>query len=321
MKVALVGATGLVGQVMLEVIQERFGESVDIFPFASSSGKTVNYLGRTLEVEPIEEAFVRKYDFVLIASGSDVSRKYTPKFVERGALVIDNSSAFRLHEDVPLVVPEVNPEDLTWHRGIVANPNCSTIQMVVALSPIEKHFRIERLHVCTYQSVSGAGREGMQAYEKEIHGESYARTPFAHRIFGNVIPIIGELEGGYNTEEWKLIHETKKILKRSDMHISATAVRVPVRIGHGESVEFELSRKVGLQEIESLLNDAEGVVYSKEGFFTPLDVEGRDEVFVSRVRKHPTLEKVFLMWIVADNLRKGAATNAVQIMQLLIQGF
>ncbi len=315
MRVAVLGATGLVGSLMLRVLEERFGESVEVVPLSSSGGRIVEYMGKEIETLPAE-SFDERVDFVLSAVDAETSRRLNPRFAERGAIVIDNSSAFRMDREVPLVVPEVNPEDVKWHRGIIANPNCSTIQMVVALNPLERAFGIERVFVATYQSVSGAGRDGLIAYETELKGQHYEKSPFPVPIVGNVIPGIGIPQEGFYTEEWKLINESRKILHRPDLKISATAVRVPVPISHSEAVEMDLKAGASTEEVIEALKSAEGIVYV-EGLLTPGMTAGRDEVFVSRVRRHPMLKNTFDMWIVADNLRKGAATNAVQILELL----
>ncbi len=317
MRVAVLGATGLVGSLMLRVLEERFGDSVEVIPLASSGGKVVEYMGKELETLP-SDTFTDKVDFVLSAVDAETSRRLNPRFAERGAVVIDNSSAFRMEEWVPLVVPEVNPGDIRWHKGIIANPNCSTIQMVVALKPLEDAFGIERVFVATYQSVSGAGRDGLRAYESELKGQKYENSPFPVPIVGNVIPAIGTLRDGFYTEEWKLINESRKILHKPDLKISATAVRVPVPVSHSEAVEVDLRSNPSPQEVIEAIKSGKGIVYV-DGLLTPDMADGRDEVFVSRIRRHPTLESTYDMWVVADNLRKGAATNAVQILQLFVE--
>ncbi len=316
MRVAVLGATGLVGSLMLKVLEERFGNRVEVIPLSSSGGKVVKYMGKEMETLP-SDSFEGRVNFVLSAVDAETSRRLNPRFAERGAVVIDNSSAFRMEEWVPLVVPEVNPRDVEWHRGIIANPNCSTIQMVVALKPLEDRFGIDRIFVSTYQSVSGAGRDGLKAYEMESRGQRYENSPFPAPIAGNVIPAIGTLRDGFYTEEWKLINESRKILHRPDLKISATAVRVPVPVSHSEAIEVDLKGKPPLEEVIEAVRSGRGIVYV-EGLLTPDMAAGRDEVFVSRIRRHPMLEGTYDMWVVADNLRKGAATNAVQILELLV---
>jgi aspartate-semialdehyde dehydrogenase len=321
LKIAVVGATGLVGRKILEVLEERlWRENPEIIPLASkrSEGKVVEFLGKKIEVIPIEYG-IPNVDFAIFSAGSDVARTYAPLFVEKGAVVIDNSSAFRLEPDVPLVVPEVNPEEAFNHRGIISNPNCSTIQMVVFLKPLLSAFGIEEVFVATYQAVSGAGMRGLIALNEEEKGGIFDETPFPTRIYRNVIPQIGEFSEGYSTEEWKMIRETKKILK-SDIKVYPTTVRVPVEIGHSEAITVILRSSPSLSDVYDVLEKQEGLKVLRDGFATPIDVEDKDFVVASRIRFSPENPRALSAWVVADNLRKGAATNAVQILQLLIGG-
>ncbi len=307
---------------MLQVLEERIAprEPVELYPLATrrSAGKKVGFFGREYVVRDIDEG-IPKVDFALFSAGSEASKRYAPAFVTRGAVVIDNSSAFRMDPKVPLVVPQVNPEDAFKHAGIIANPNCSTIQMVIFLKPLLDAFGIEEVNVVTFQAVSGAGYKGIFALEAEEEGGFYDNTPFAKRIHRNVIPQIGDFSEGYTTEEWKMIRETKKIL-HSDIPVNPTTVRVPVLVGHSEAVHVLLDSAPPIEDVYGVLEKFPGLVLLKDDYVTPMDVEGRDEVFVGRVRFHPDNPRLLSAWVVADNLRRGAATNAVEIMQLLMGG-
>jgi len=321
LRIAVVGVTGLVGRKILEVLEERlWKENPEIIPLASrrSKGKEVEFLGKKLEVIPIDYG-VPKVDFAIFSAGSDVAKTFAPLFVEKGAIVIDNSSAFRLDPNVPLVVPEVNPEDTFKHAGIISNPNCSTIQMVVFLKPLLSAFGIDEVFVATYQAVSGAGMRGIIALDEEEKGGIFDETPFPTRIYRNVIPQIGEFSEGYSTEEWKIIRETKKILK-SDIKVYPTTVRVPVKVGHSEAITVILKSSPSLSDVYEVLGKQEGLAVLRDGYATPMDVEDKDIVVVSRIRFSPENSRALSAWVVADNLRKGAATNAVQILQLLVGG-
>lgn len=306
---------------MLEVLEERlWKENPEIIPLASekSAGKTLHFLNKTIKVLPLEYE-IPEVDYALFSAGSEISKKFAPLFVESGAVVIDNSSAFRLDERVPLVVPEVNPEDIKNHKGIISNPNCSTIQMVAFLKPLLDAFGIEEVFVATYQSVSGAGMKGLMALNEEERGGIYDDTPFPTRIYRNVIPQIGDFFEGYSTEEWKMIKETKKILK-SDIKVYPTTVRVPVEVGHSEAITVILKSSPSIEDVYEVLERAKGLKVLRDGYSTPIDVEDKDYVVVSRLRFNPDNSRALSAWVVADNLRKGAATNAVQILELLIKG-
>ncbi|MEO0196039.1 MAG: aspartate-semialdehyde dehydrogenase, partial [candidate division WOR-3 bacterium] len=278
----------------------------------------LHFLNKTIKVLPLEYE-IPEVDYALFSAGSEISKKFAPLFVERGAVVIDNSSAFRLDERVPLVVPEVNPEDIKNHKGIISNPNCSTIQMVAFLKPLLDAFGIEEVFVATYQSVSGAGMKGLMALNEEERGGIYDDTPFPTRIYRNVIPQIGDFFEGYSTEEWKMIKETKKILK-SDIKVYPTTVRVPVEVGHSEAITVILKSSPSIEDVYEVLERAKGLKVLRDGYSTPIDVEDKDYVVVSRLRFNPDNSRALSAWVVADNLRKGAATNAVQILELLIKG-
>lgn len=328
--VAILGATGAVGKTMIRVLEERNFPVNQIKFLASerSAGKEVEYYGLKYKVEPVSEEAFEGIDIALFSAGGERSKKWAPIAVSKGAVVIDNSSAFRMDPEVPLVVPEVNPEDVKWHRGIIANPNCSTIQMVVALYPIHKVKKIKRIIVATYQAVSGAGATAMSDLENEtrafFEGKYYYPQALPHHIAFNVIPRIDSFEpNGYTKEELKMINETRKIMHEPDIKVSPTCVRVPVFVGHSEVVTIETELPISSQEAKEILMNAPGVIVEDDPvnnvYPVPIEVAGKDDVFVGRIRKDIGFENGLSMWIVGDNLRKGAATNAVQIAQLLAQ--
>ncbi len=324
MVLSLVGATGLVGQVMVKVLEERNLPVSRFIPCASSRsvGREVMFQGKVHKLVSVEDALEASPDVVLFSAGSGASKKFAPLFAEKGSFVIDNSSAWRGDINVPLVVPEVNAHTITEHTKIIANPNCSTIQMVLALAPIHKAFGIRRLVIATYQSVTGTGVKAVQQLKNEragIHGE----MAYPHPIDLNCFPHGGTfLPNGYSSEEIKLVDETRKILDSPGIKITATVVRIPVIGGHSEAVNVELEKEFQLTDIRKMLNEAAGVVVEdnpEENIYPmPKFAEGRDEVFVGRLRRDPSVAYGLDMWIVADNLRKGAATNAVQIAQYLM---
>ena len=326
MRVAIVGATGEVGRTFLKVLEEREFPVDELYLYASekSEGTELTFRGEKFKVRALnKETSFRGIDIALFSAGSSISKEYAPRFVKDGAVVIDNSSAWRLDPDVPLVVPEVNPEDVENHKGIIANPNCSTIQMVVALKPIYDAVGISAIVVATYQSVSGAGAKAIRELEEQTRawcrGEQMEVKNLPRRIAFNVIPQIDVFtENGYTKEEMKMVNETRKILHDPNIKVSATTVRVPVFYGHSEAISVKLNRPLEPEDAMELLRKAKGVVLVEEGYPTPIDVAGRDEVFVGRIRKDLVFEPGLSMWVVADNIRKGAATNAVQIAELLI---
>jgi len=324
MKVAVVGATGLVGRKMLQVLEERNFPVSELIPVASdrSVGKEIMFRGHRYKVISVQEALQQDIDIALFSAGSGVSREYAPQFARRGVYVIDNSSAWRMDKDVKLIVPEVNGDLLTKDDYLIANPNCSTIQMVVALAPLHRHYGIKRIVVSTYQSVTGAG---YMAVEQMIHERSgfFDIHKFPHRIDMNTLPHCDVfLDNLYTKEEMKLVNETHKILNDYDIQVSATAVRVPVIGGHSESVNVEFRRDIDLAQVRSILSEAPGVVLldnpQENEYPMPVLAQDRDEVFVGRLRKDLFLPNALNMWIVADNLRKGAATNAVQIAEIIL---
>ena len=323
MHVAVLGATGAVGRTMLEVLVERKVpvERLTLLASERSAGRRVEWQGREFTVEAPGPGTFRGVDYALFSAGADRSRSWGPRAAEEGAVVIDNSSAWRMDPQVPLVVPEVNADALgTLPRGIIANPNCSTIQMVVALKPIHDAAGITRVVTTTFQSVSGAGETGRDALRHELAGETLQESPFSRPIAGNVIPQIGDFdEEGWTGEERKMINETRKILSLPDLPVAATCVRVPVDLGHSVQVAVETDRELSLDEARQALAGFPGIIVSEgaSGFPTPLDTANRDEVFVGRIRKDPFLPRVLHFWVVADNLRKGAATNAVQILEAM----
>ena len=324
MKVAVVGATGMVGAVMLKVLEERNFPATELVPVASerSAGSIVKFKGKDHFLITLEQAVAAKPDLALFSAGGSVSLEWAPRFAEVGCTVIDNSSAWRMDPTKKLVVPEINGQLLTAEDRIIANPNCSTIQLVMALAPLHKAFGVERVIVSTYQSVTGTGVKALTQMENERKGVTGEMAyPFA--IDRNVIPRCDVFtDNGYTKEEMKLVHETKKILD-PNVRVTATAVRVPVTGGHSEAVNVEFAKEFDLDEVRELLRNAPGITLldspENDEYPMPLIANGQDEVFVGRIRRDETQPRTLNMWIVADNLRKGAATNAVQIAELLVQ--
>lgn len=328
MNVAVVGATGMVGRVMCEVLEEFDFPVTSLIPVASaaSEGKSVSFKGEDIRVVSMETALASSPDLALFSAGASVSLEWAPKFAAAGARVIDNSSAWRMHEDIKLIVPEVNGDSITQDDRIIANPNCSTIQMVMALHPIHKAYGIRRLVISTYQSFTGTGAKAVAQYrmEKEGIAPSAAQMAYHYPIFENAIPQCDVFtENGYTKEEMKLVHETRKILSDPNIRITATAVRIPVDGGHSESVNVELGSPFDLSDIHTLLSEMPGVNVVDDiqnvRYPMPLFAKNKNEVFVGRIRRDESVDNGLNMWIVADNLRKGAATNAVQIALLLAQ--
>ncbi|HII4439551.1 TPA: aspartate-semialdehyde dehydrogenase [Clostridium perfringens] len=319
--VAIVGATGNVGRKFLEILEERNFPVKELYLFASkrSAGKTLKFKGEDVLVEELCEANIenKKIDFALFSAGGSVSLEFAPIFAKHGTVVIDNSSAWRMDKEVPLVVPEVNPEDVKWHKGIIANPNCSTIQAMVALKPLYDKYGIKRIVYSTYQAVSGAGIQGI------LDLQEGTTKKFPYPILGNVIPHIDVfLDNGYTKEEIKMIEETKKILHDDTLRITATTVRVPVLNAHSESINVELNSEFELENIVDLFNSSKGIIVHDDvenlKYPTPLELSGKDEVFVGRIRRDFSLDNGLNLWVVADNIRKGAALNAIQIAEILI---
>lgn len=323
--VAIVGATGNVGRKFLEILEERNFPVKNLYLFASkrSAGSYLKFKGQDILVEETCDANIenKKLDFALFSAGGDVSLEFAPKFAKIGAVVIDNSSAWRMDPKVPLVVPEVNPEDIKWHNGIIANPNCSTIQAMVPLKALKDKYGIKRIVYSTYQAVSGAGVQGIKDLEDGYKGVAPKKFPYP--ISGNVLPHIDVfLENGYTKEEMKMIEETKKILHDQDLRITATTARVPVLNSHSESINIELEKDFNLDDIVELFNNTKGlIVYDKVDelkYPTPLEISGKDDVYVGRIRRDFSIDNGLNIWVVADNIRKGAALNAIQIAELMI---
>lgn len=329
--VAIAGATGLVGRQFISILEERDFpiSSLRLLASERSEGKVMQFKGRAVVVERLHETSFEGVDIVLFSAGSGVSRKFSPIAAACGAVVVDNSKAFRMEEDVPLVVPEVNAGDVFRHQGIIANPNCSTIQLVVALDPIHRVNPIKRVIVDTYQSVSGAGGAGMQELEGQtsaaVAGKEAGAQKMPHPIAFNVIPEIDTyLDNGYFNEEWKIVQETRKIMHAPEMAISATAVRVPVYVSHSEAVHLELTDPMEPQEIREILSQAPGVQVidnpAAHEYPLPASTAGTDDVFIGRIRKDASHPSGIAMWVVADNVRKGAALNTIQIAEVLASG-
>lgn len=325
MKVAIVGATGLVGQKMLEILEERNFQIDTLLPVASekSIGKQIAYKGQKFPIISMDDAIDAKPDIALFSAGGSVSLEYAPRFAEVGAVVIDNSSAWRMDPSKKLVVPEVNGEALRIDDRIIANPNCSTIQMVVALKPLHDLFKIKRIVVSTYQSVTGSGKGAVDQLQGEREGKDIQKV-YPHKIDMNALPHIDIFqENGYTKEEMKMVNETKKILGDDTVQVTATCVRIPTQGGHSEAVNVEFEREFELNEIYDALGKAPGVSVvddpSNNTYPMPLDAEDKDDVFVGRIRRDETQPKTLNMWIVSDNLRKGAATNTIQIAEYMME--
>ncbi|MBE7027670.1 MAG: aspartate-semialdehyde dehydrogenase [Ruminococcaceae bacterium] len=323
--IAVVGATGMVGRTFLKVLEEINLPVENYYLLASSrsAGSKITFMGKEYTIEELNEnSFDRDIDIALFSAGGSTSEKYAPIAASKGVVVIDNSSAWRMDPKVPLVVPEVNPEDLKWHNGIIANPNCSTIQAMVALRPLQLKYGIKRIVYSTYQAVSGAGMGGYQDLENGIKG--MAPKKFNHPIFNNCLPQIDVfLPNGYTKEEMKMVNETKKILGDDNMKITATTVRVPVFDCHSESINVELEKPFDLDELKNVLANAPGLVLEDDidncVYPMAVNAKGKNETFVGRVRRDESLDNGVNLWVVADNIRKGAATNAVQIAQKMIE--
>ncbi len=325
MKVAVVGATGLVGSKMLQVLAERNFPVTELIPVASerSVGKEVEFKGAKYKVVSMADGIAAKPAVAIFSAGGSTSLEWAPKFAEAGITVIDNSSAWRMDPSKKLVVPEINADALTAADKIIANPNCSTIQMVVALNPLHKKYKINRLVVSTYQSVTGTGKKAVDQLYNERNGVQGGEMAYKYQIDLNVIPQIDVfLDNGYTKEEMKMVNETKKIMRDDNIRVTATTVRIPVVGGHSESVNVEFENEFELEDIKQLLREAPGVVLQddpgQQQYPMPLWAHEKDEVFVGRLRRDETQPKTLNMWIVSDNLRKGAATNAVQIAEYLL---
>ena len=325
MKVAVVGATGLVGSKMLQVLEERNFPVDELFPVASekSVGKKVQFKNKFYPVISMADAIAAKPAVALFSAGGSTSLEWAPKFAEAGITVIDNSSAWRMDPEKPLVVPEVNCDVLTPNDKIIANPNCSTIQMVVALQPLHQRYKAKRVVVSTYQSVTGTGKKAVDQLMSERQGKE-CEMAYKYRIDMNALPQIDVfLDNGYTKEEMKMVNETKKIMGDDSIRVTATTVRIPVMGGHSESVNIEFENDFDLAEVKEILSNAEGVVVQDDPlqqiYPMPLWAHEKDEVFVGRLRRDETQPNTLNMWIVSDNLRKGAATNAVQIAEYLLQ--
>ncbi|MFQ5962892.1 MAG: aspartate-semialdehyde dehydrogenase [Candidatus Scalinduaceae bacterium] len=331
--VAIVGATGAVGAEMLKVLERRNFPADTIRPLASSrsAGKKVVFRGNEIQIQELTKDSFEGINIALFSAGGTISREFAPYAIEGNSVVVDNTSAFRMDDDVPLVVPEVNANKITEHNGIIANPNCSTIQLVLVLKPLHDAVKIKRVVVSTYQAVSGAGLKAMDELRRESeyllsNEDNYNRNVFPHQIAFNVLPQIPQsnafLQNGYTEEEMKMINETKKILDDNSLCMTATTVRVPVFRGHSESVNIETEAKINADEARNLLSKAEGLVViddpSRQLYPLATDAAGKDETFVGRIREDNSVENGLNLWIVSDNLLKGAALNAVQIAERLL---
>ncbi|MEI6882150.1 MAG: aspartate-semialdehyde dehydrogenase [Bacteroidota bacterium] len=324
MKIAVVGATGLVGSMMLKVLEERNFPISELIPVASekSLGKEISFKGKSYRIHSMMDAIAAKPTIALFSAGGSTSLEWAPKFAEVGTFVIDNSSAWRMMADKKLVIPEINADAITKDDLIIANPNCSTIQMVLVLNPLHLKYKIKRVVVSTYQSVTGTGVKAVQQMENERAGIS-GEMAYKYRIDKNVIPQIDVfVDNGYTKEEMKMVNETKKIMRDDSMAITATCVRIPTTGGHSESINIEFENDFDLKEVRSMLASTSGVVLKDDIaqfiYPMPLDADGKDDVFVGRIRRDESQPNTLNLWVVADNLRKGAATNAVQIAEYLV---
>lgn len=325
MRIAVVGATGMVGSVMLKVLEERAFPVTELIPVATekSVGKKVHFKGQEVTIVSMQEAIDLKPAIALFSAGGNTSLEWAPKFAAAGTVVIDNSSAWRMDPNKKLVVPEINGDILGKDDRIIANPNCSTIQMVMALAPLHQQYKIQRIVVSTYQSVTGTGVKALEQLEDETAGK-VANMVYKYPIHRNVIPQCDVfLENGYTKEEMKLVHETRKILRSDSIQVTATAVRVPVKGGHSESVNVQFEKAFELSDVFNTLRSTPGVVVLDDmntfSYPMPLFAEGKDDVFVGRIRRDESISNGLNLWVVADNLRKGAATNAVQIAERIRQ--
>ena len=323
--VAIVGATGLVGRTFLKVLKERNFpvEKLYLYASARSAGKTVNFVGKDYTVIELKDENIKDdIDVALFSAGGSMSKEYAPKFKAKGAIVIDNSSAWRMEKDIPLVVPEANPEALDGHNGIIANPNCSTIQVMPVLKVLADKYGLKRVVYSTYQAVAGSGQKGIDDLEANLKGEPSKNYP--HQIAFNLLPHIDSfLDNGYTKEEMKMVEETRKILGLPDLKVTATCVRVPVKMGHAVSVNVELEKSFDLKDVFKAFEEKEGVVVkddvAKNVYPMPIEAEDTDEVYVGRIRRDESVENGLNLWVVADNIRKGAATNTIQIAETLIK--
>ena len=323
-KVAIVGSSGLVGRTVLKVLEEKNFKNCTYFLFASkkSAGSKIQFLGQNYIIQELtENTFKFKFDYAIFCAGGNVSKKFIPLAVESGCTIIDNSSVYRMNKDVPLVVPEVNPEKISENKGIIANPNCSTIQAIVALKPLDDRYKIKRIVYSTYQAVSGAGKAGIEDLENGIKGITPNKFPYP--IFNNCIPHIDVFESdGYTKEEYKMINETRKILNKPLLPITATCVRVPVKNCHSESINVEFKTNFDIYDVKMLLQNSPGIVLvddiDKNYYPLATKSDGYDDVFVGRIRRDFSVPFGLNLWVVSDNLRKGAASNAVQILEKLL---
>lgn len=323
--IGVVGATGAVGRKIIEVIEKRNVQVDSLRAFASkrSAGEKISFKNKEIIVELLSEEVVKEeFDYLLFAAGGSVSEKYAPLAAAAGNIVIDNSSQWRMTDNIPLVVPEVNAHVLEGYRGIIANPNCSTIQMMVALAPIHKRYGIEKIVVSTYQAVSGSGQKAITELERQMEDEKYPNEVYTRRIAGNCIPHIDTFnENGFTKEELKMVYETHKVLEDNRIQINATTVRIPVFYGHSESIYLELREEADVAGVRQVLDKSQGIVVMDDPqnneYPTPLYVADTDETYVGRIRKDIFNPKALSLWVVADNLRKGAATNAVQILETM----